>query len=155
MTPSDRRVRLPRWFVRTSVRNPRTVLAIWLVILGLSSAGVRQLEIDTSTDSVLDRNGPEWAFYQKSLDLFGGDEIVVVAVPSDAPFDPKALALVERITREIGQIPGVRRVDSLSSVPLVEAALDGTLSLDPRSQLAYQRRWPNERNSRGESRRIV
>ena len=34
-------------------------------------------------DSVLDTRGPEWAFYQESQERFGGDEIIVVALPGD------------------------------------------------------------------------
>ena len=128
---SDRRMRVPRYLVRVSVHNPRIVLAIWATILLLATAGVRQLDVDTSTDGVLDRNGEAWSFYQKSLSLFGGDEIIVAAIPSEIPFDPDALALVERITREISEVAGVRRVDSLSSVPLIDAAPDGALNLDP------------------------
>ena len=124
-------MRIPRWLVRTSVRYPRLVLGIWGTVLALAVAGVSELRIDTSTESVLDHSDSEWSFYQRSLQLFGGDEVVVLAIPSKSPFDPGSLALVERLTREIREIPGVRRVDSLSSVPLIESTPDGGVSLEP------------------------
>jgi len=124
-------MRGPRWFVRISLGHPRAILGIWGAVLAAAGIGVSQLEVDTSTDSVLDRTDPEWSFYQRSLDLFGGDEVVVIAISSDEPFDSASLAIVERLSREVGAIPGVRRVDSLSSMPLIEASSDGRLSLEP------------------------
>jgi predicted RND superfamily exporter protein len=106
-------------------------LAVWGVVALLASMGVARLRVDTSTDSVLDRSAPEWAYYQESLDRFGGDEIIVVALEGRDAFDPQLGDFVQGFSSELETVPGVRRVDSLSTVSLVHSSSDGTLELDP------------------------
>jgi predicted RND superfamily exporter protein len=103
----------------------------WLVLLVLASFGAIRLRVDTSTDSVLDQDAAQWAFYKESLATFGGDEILVAAIEADAPFAPRELADIPRLTSQLESISGVRRVDSLSSLPLIHATPDGALQLDP------------------------
>ena len=54
----------------------------------------------------------------------------MIALESDAPLDRGLLKRVVEITEGLGDTPGVRRVDSVSTVPLVTARPDGFLSLD-------------------------
>lgn len=131
MQTASRRGRLPEGLVRLAVRHPGRTLAVWGLLLAITGIGIARLQIDTTTDSVLDRSGEEWAFYQSSQARFGGDEIVVVSLAGATPFDPERLREVERLTRAYERIPGVRRVDSLASVPLIRARPDGRLDLDP------------------------
>jgi predicted RND superfamily exporter protein len=88
------------------------------------------LEIETSTASVLDRNNPAWDFYSHSQERFGEDEVIVVALEAEHAFDPRTLSDVYELTRAFEQLPGVRRVDSLESVPLVRVEPDGVLNLN-------------------------
>jgi len=131
MAAPDRRSHLPDRLVRFSLRRPRAVLSAWLAIVILAGFGAAGLRIDTSTDSVLDREDPAWAFYQSSLATFGGDETLVAAIEAKTPFAPAQLAEIRRLTKQLESIPGVRRVDSLSSLPLIHATQDGTLELNP------------------------
>ncbi len=124
-----------------AVQHPARVIAVWLLLLAVAGSGVARLRIDTTTDSVLDRGDPAWGYYQKSLETFGGDEVVTVALPSAAAFDPRTLAEVISLSAELEGLPGVRRVDSLATVPLVRVLGDGTVDLSsaldagvPRSQ---------------------
>lgn len=118
-----------RELVRTSVRHPVRTLLAWLLVLVVAGVFVSTIRIDTTTDSVLDREAEAWRYYESSQDLFGGDEIVVVALEGRRPFDPAALAEVVRLAERLPSIPGVRRVDSLASVPLIRVARDGSLDL--------------------------
>jgi predicted RND superfamily exporter protein len=88
------------------------VLLGWLGLLALATPGLLNLKISTSTDSVLDRSDPAWAFYEASKELFGGDEVLVVALRSEVPFDPVLLAAVDDLSSELEAVPGVRSVDS-------------------------------------------
>jgi predicted RND superfamily exporter protein len=92
-----------------------------------------RLQIDTSTDSVLDRNDAAWQTYQQSQKLFGGDEFLVVAFTGSTPFDPEVLSKVERLSALATNLEGVRRVDSLSTVPVIR--LDAAGDLDLRAAL--------------------
>jgi len=118
-------------FMRFVVERRVWVLAAWAVAAAMAAVGVARLEFATAPSSFLDRLSPEWNFYQGSLERFGGDEIVVVALEADAPFAPDVLADVARLTREFQVLPGVRRVDSLSTVPIVRVRPDGVLDLSP------------------------
>ena len=125
---------LPVAILGFALDRPRAILAGWFALLLLSIPGALQLSIDTSTDNVLDRTTPQWAAYQESLDLFGGDELLVVAMASDTPFDRSSLERVVALTEELEAIEGVRRVDSMRTVPLIR--VDENLDLDTRASLA-------------------
>ncbi len=125
--------RRPRhsWLVRPSLRRPRATLALWLALCAAASAGIARLEFDPTTESILHQQGPAWSFYQSSVERFGGDEILVVALESERPFDPALLAEVARRSEAFAGLRGVRRVDSIATVPVIRSADDGDLMLDP------------------------
>ncbi len=131
MTSLESRSRIPRALVRASLRAPRSVLIAWASIAVVASFGVAHLRVETSTDSVLDRSDSRWAFYWDSQRRFGGDEILTLLIEGDAPFDPGVLREVARLSERFRGLPGVGRVDSLATVPLVLASANGDLSLEP------------------------
>ena len=55
----------------------------------------------------------------------------MVALESERPFDPALLARVAALSEELAQVRGVRRVDSLATVPVIRTGADGDLRLDP------------------------
>lgn len=124
------RDRIPRALVALAVRWPVVVLLVWAVFFAAATVGGLRLKVETSTDSLLDRGAPEWRFYRQSLDLFGGDELLVVALRGGEPFASDMLQSVDELTGKLEGIEGVRRVDSLASVPLIRSSPDGALSLD-------------------------
>lgn len=130
MTP-DSRNRVPRLLVGVGCRRPWRVLLTWAAVLAIATPGVMRLRIEASTESVLDKSAVDWAFYQHSLDLFGGDEIAVLAIEvGEAP----AIADLEGIrslSRSLEELEGVRRVDSLSTFPIIDVSRDGALTLSP------------------------
>ena len=117
--------------MRASLRRPRAACAVWAAVAALAAPGVARLEIDTTTSSFLDRGSPEWRVYQRSLERHGGDEFLTVAVEGVVPFDPEALREVDELSGALAGLPGVRRVDSLRTLPLVSASPDGSLDLEP------------------------
>ena len=131
MRSLESRSRIPRLLVKLGLQSPRAVLFGWTVVAILSGIGVSKLRIETSTDSVLDRSGSSWQFYQESQRRFGGDEILTLLIDGGAPFDVAALREVIRVSEEFQNLAGVGRVDSLATVPLIRATGDGDLSLAP------------------------
>lgn len=131
MTPFEGRRQLPERVVGAALANPRTTLACWALALLVTGLGALGLRIDTSTDSILDRSDPAYAYHRHSQSLFGGEEILVVAIAGEQPWDPVALSEVVRLSALFEGIDPVRRVDSLDTVPLIRVRRDGELQLDP------------------------
>ena len=125
------RSRAPDRLVRVSTQHPWGIIAVWLVVMALLVPGLARLQIETSTDSVLDRSHPDWLVYQQAQNVFGSDEVLVVALSGDRPLDPDTLRLVARLTEELEGLEGIRRVDSLSTVPAISLDADGDLDLRP------------------------
>ena len=144
--------RTPRALVRLGVRAPRVVLLVWSAVCVLALPGLLGLTVEVSAQSVLDRSGPPWARYQQSLDVFGGDEVIVVAVELASPFDPEALNQVQRWSDVFEGLPGVRRVDSLFTQPVIRADAVGNLALTPAAKGwgvdSLVDRWTVERRAR-------
>jgi len=128
--PEAPRERLPRALVRASGRHPWRVLGGWLLLCLVAVPGIARLSIETSTRSLFDRLDPAWSVYQRSLDLFGGDETVVVAIDAPEPFDPRALRAVVRLGERLERLPGVRRLDSIATQPVIHVDAEGTLHLE-------------------------
>ena len=105
--------------VRAAIRRPHATLAFWVAWLGLACVGVARLEIDTSTASFLDRGDPAWQVYQESVETFGGDEFIAIGLAGETRFDRDILASLRQLSAQLERVPGVRRVDSLASVPLI------------------------------------
>ena len=104
-------------------------IVIWAVVAVVASIGTAGLQVDTSTASFLDRTSPEWQTYLRSIERHGGDEFIVVALQSPKEWDVANLRSVERLSKKLEMVPGVRRVDSLASVPLIRNE-HGTLVVD-------------------------
>ena len=121
--------------IRFCVEQPRFALLGWFIAICMATAGLTVLDFDTTTESVLDRNDPAWSFYQESLRRFGGDQVLVVAVEGERPFDSDVLREVERISRLAADVEGVRRVDSVATFPFVHVTAEVELTLDPAMEL--------------------
>jgi predicted RND superfamily exporter protein len=126
-----RRTRIPRAMVAIGLRYPKGVLLFWLSISLLSMMSLTRLVIETSTNSILNRTSPEWKFYKDSQERFGGDEIISILIDSKAEYDIPALNDIRSLSDSLKEIPGVWRVDSLSTVPLIRIDADGNLAIDP------------------------
>ncbi|MFK7894789.1 MAG: RND family transporter [Myxococcota bacterium] len=80
---------------------------------------------------MLDKASESWAYYQRSLELFGGDEIIVVATEADTTKSEARLAAIESLSSHLSELEGVRRVDSISTQPIISVNETGDLDLSP------------------------
>ena len=121
---------LDEW-IAFAVRRPRRMLTLWAVLLIVAGVGLKWIRVETSGESIIDKTSERWAFYRQTVGLFGNDEVIVAAIEAAAPYDPSALKLIAEVSRSLAAAPGVRRVDSLSTLPIIEVSADGVVRLDP------------------------
>lgn len=110
-------------------RRPQLVVArpvfvlgcIAVVSLGAVLALVRfdppglRLALDPSTEPLLPRGDPARGIYEKAIHEFGNDEIFVIAMVTERDvFERDNLLLLQRVHKQIAQLPGVQKVSSLA-----------------------------------------
>lgn len=102
--------------------RPRRTIGAVLAVTALAVAGIvrldvwppqPRLQIDPSIDRLLAAHDDDRQFYERTRQLFGSEETIVVALASDDIFTPDALRRLQRITRRVAQLEGVDRVVSL------------------------------------------
>lgn len=114
--------KLAKWIIR----RPWITLGILLLITGFFLAGIPQLQIDNSVDSMLPADHPARLLYDDVNDTFGGTDVMVIAVHSDDIFSEAALRQVLELTEVFERLPGVDEVVSLSTAKRMDGE-DGTL----------------------------
>lgn len=115
-----------------SYRRPVVVVVAWALVLAMLLPGVARLQVDTSTDSVLDKTSAAWSDYQASIDVFGEDEAIVVAFPvSGEVLGESDLQLIADVSVRMEALENIRRVDSLVTVPLIRRTSDSGVAVDP------------------------
>lgn len=101
------------------------------VILLVALLAVRELEslrVSNSLEIWYPRDDPELLNYRKFQDTYGSDEIIVVAVRGEVPFNSEeGTELVAGLTDRLFEIDGVATVTSLVTVPESLAAARGRL----------------------------
>lgn len=89
-----------------------------------------QIKINPTFKSMIMTNDPDRAFDQEVKDTFGDDELIVVAIQNpDGVIQIKTLEQIDRLTRAIKELPGVRDVYSLTDTDNIRGA-GGTLLTD-------------------------
>ncbi len=102
------------------VRRPReTVAVIAFVTLILGWFGL-WIKVDSAVDNLLPTGNPDRLYYEGVRRDFGSEEANIVGIFADDVFAPETLAGIDRITRSLSEIDGVREVISLSNVKGVQ-----------------------------------
>ena len=109
----------PRWIVD----HPIAVLVLLLALSTFAATALVRtdpvglaLEFDPSTEPLLPSGDPGQAFYRRATLEFGDDQVYVVAVRCPEVFSTPCLSVLDRITRRVARLPGVRSVGSLLDV---------------------------------------
>lgn len=108
--------------IRIPVRYPRATLVGALLLTVLFGLDAAKLRIESSFTSVLPTGDPAVAYYERTRELFGSDDVAVVGVRADDVLAPKTLAKIGRVTDALAKVPGVSRVLSLTNA--VDVAAD-------------------------------
>lgn len=114
-----KRLRQLRWWL----------VGVSVVLLAGLAGGLGNLRLDNSFEIWFPENEPALAAYRDYLRDYGNDEVVVVAIrmPQAEAREAGRLAALEQLTAELGDVPGVAQVASLSSLPDFD---EGDLFLD-------------------------
>jgi predicted RND superfamily exporter protein/CRP-like cAMP-binding protein len=118
-----------RWLSYIADKPVFALLAI-LIFTILIGAKIPWLTFSTSMRNLIVDDVPERVRYEEFKALFGTDEIIHVVIKGDGVFSPPFFEQLQTLSRTFGQIPGVKRVLSLSQVKK---------SVDPRDHWSLER----------------
>lgn len=130
---ANRRERL----LRTVTRHPRRVLGSILVatLLSLTAlvdpfTGAPRLALDPSIESMLRRDDPGLATWERANELFDGGDLLLVALEAEDVFTTAVLTRLQRLTERIEAQPEVRYASSLSTALNIRSE-GGELLVEP------------------------
>jgi predicted RND superfamily exporter protein len=118
-----------------ATRHPGRILAAVALLTLLALAGLvdprsgeLRLAIDPSVNRLLPERDPDRVFYEHIRRVFGSEDLVMVALDSGSAepgiFTADMIARVGRISEALQALPGVHRVQSLATVPNLQADAD-------------------------------
>jgi len=110
------------------LRSRWPTLAVVAVVTGLAGWFATRVTIDTSLETWFVEDDQSLANYQEFRRQFGEDEFIVMALEADDVFGPELLDEVARLTEAAGEVPGVRRVTSLTNVRLFRRRGDSAVA---------------------------
>ena len=118
-----------RWVERLfgfSVRRPRLVLTLAILITALFAAVLPSARVDTDPENMLRPTQPDRVFYDRVKRDFAFHDLIVVGIVDPAGiYRVPALERVARVVDEISQIPGVLTENLVSLRTTQNATLTG------------------------------
>ncbi len=88
------------------------------------------VHFDSSIEIWFLEDAPDLVSYREFLDRFQGDEVTAVGIFADDVFDPKVLAVIDRITAGAEEAPFAKRVRSLTNVDVFSSE-EGGIDIAP------------------------
>ena len=97
---------------------PKTVISCCLIITILLASGIRNIRMEEDIKEMLPKDLPARLALNELEDIFGGSDVLVVAISNEEQtiFNRGTLAKIIEITDSLDAIPGVIRVTSLATV---------------------------------------
>lgn len=111
------RQRIENWFEAFAVFLCRNrILAILAVLLATAAAGsgLRQVTVDTSTESFLHADDPVLVRYEEFRAQFGRDDVIIISAKPDALFTRGALLRLKALHEDLaGNVPHLADITSM------------------------------------------
>jgi len=106
------------------------LLLLVLLSLGPAAEKLPLLKTNNTIDTFLAKNDPGLLFYRETTGIFGGDNLIYVAMDSGGIFTVQIMGLLDRLADTISAMDGVRKVTNLAST---DAVLDdeGVVNVAP------------------------
>jgi predicted RND superfamily exporter protein len=104
--------------IKIVLAYPKTVIICCLVLTILLASGTRNIRMEEDINEMLPEDLPARLALNELEDIFGGSDVLVVAVSNEEHtiFSQGTLAKIIQITDSLDVIPGVTRVTSLATV---------------------------------------
>ncbi len=118
-------------FARAVANHPRAVIVIVALITAGFAFFARQARIDSSVATLVDPMDPAVRYYEEVREIFGSDEIDMVAVVADDVFTPRTLAKIKDLSERLQAIDGVAHVASLATERNLRATAEGDIDNSP------------------------
>ena len=106
-------------------KYPRTIIALVIITTVLFGWKIPSIKMNPDIKAMLPQDFPQVISVQKLDEIFGGSEIIVVAVESDSLLSSVTLKKFENLQQDLEDIPGVNRVLSIYSVKEVLSSVEG------------------------------
>jgi predicted RND superfamily exporter protein len=104
--------------------------AVSLTAIVDPTSGKLRLEIDPSADRLFSENQSAKQFYDRTREIFGSDETLIITLAADNIFTQETLDTIGRLTDRISEISAVHHVVSLSNAVDIRSVEDG-LDISP------------------------
>jgi len=104
------------YMLNFGVNHKKTTLLVLLVLLVYSITGYEKLQIDTSLNSLLNKNDKSKIIYDKFTEEFGSDDTTLIYIKDDKLFTYEKMSKIEDLVYALGDLEFVEKVDSLFSV---------------------------------------
>jgi hypothetical protein len=116
-----------------SIRHPKLVLFAWMAVIaamGFFVAVYPGIDINPTYKSMIMKDDPDRAVDMTAKQTLGDDELIVLAIESSQTvFDIPTLTYIGRLTSQIEEIQGVRKVYSLTHADNIRSR-DGAMVAD-------------------------
>ncbi len=111
--------------LQTVLKYPRTTIALALLITVLFLRQVPSLQVDTNIKNMLPANMPTIKALNQMEDVFGGSEIIVLAVKSGHLWSKRTLEYLSALGDSLADMPEMDRVMSIFTASNLTSTPDG------------------------------
>lgn len=111
--------------VRFSVNRPWRVIGAVLCITVFFLLQIPRVKIDPRVEIVLKQNNPVEEVYNRNRQEFESYADVLIGMLHDDVYNPGSLEKIRRITEEVENIPGVKKVTSILNVKNIAGGEEG------------------------------
>lgn len=114
------------------VYRPTVLVALLACITAFFAYHARQIDYDSSIESLLPQDDPERAYYEQVIQQFGNDEAGIIGLIADDVYTPAVLEKLKRITEALQEVPEVQGVRSLANAEdIIQSVAQETTRLLP------------------------
>lgn len=112
-------------------RSPRAVVLVFALVAVAALVLASRLRMEPGLDYLLVQEDPEHERNHQIKVEFSNDELLIVGLELDRPFELQDLRRLRRLSEEIAQLEGVEEVIDVTTVEDVRSDADGFLDTSP------------------------